>query len=71
MQYSCTEGVNYCGPVQIRHKVFLLAILVAIGGYESAFLADLVASYTFEKVRVHFHPTIYHGIYMDDGFGGV
>ena len=38
-----------------------------IGGYESVFLADLVESYLFEKARVHFHPTIYHGIYRDDG----
>ena len=40
---------------------------LAIGGYESAFLANLVASYLFEKAKAHFHPTIYHGIYRDDG----
>ena len=40
---------------------------LAIGGYESAFLADLVASYLFEKAKAHFHPTLYHGIYRDDG----
>ena len=39
---------------------------LAIGGYESAFLADLVASYLFEKAKAHFYPTIYHGIYRDD-----
>ena len=38
-----------------------------IGGYESVFLANLVTSYLFEKAKVHFHPTIYHGIYRDDG----
>ena len=32
-----------------------------------AFLADLVASYLFEKAKAHFHLTIYHGISRDDG----
>ena len=40
---------------------------LAIGGYESDFLADLVASYLFEKASPIFRPTIYHGIYRDDG----
>ena len=40
---------------------------LAIGGYESELLADLVASYLFEKAKAHFHPEIYHGIYRDDG----
>ena len=40
---------------------------LAIGGYESAVLADLVASYLFEKSKASFHPTTYHGIYIDDG----
>ena len=40
---------------------------LAIGGYESTFLADLVASYLFEKASPIFRPTIYHGIYRDDG----
>ena len=40
---------------------------LAIGGYDSAFLADLVASYLFEKASPIFRPTIYHGIYLDDG----
>ena len=39
---------------------------LAIGGYESAFLANLVASYLFEKAKTNFHPTIYHRIYRDD-----
>ena len=39
---------------------------LAIGGYESAFLADLVASYLFEKSKLNFRPTIYHGIYRYD-----
>ena len=40
---------------------------LAIGGYESAFLADLVASYLFEKSKPIFCPTIYHSIYRYDG----
>ena len=40
---------------------------LAIGGYESAFLADLVASYLLEKAKAHFYPTIYHRINRDDG----
>ena len=36
---------------------------LAIGGYESAFLADLFASYLFEKAKPIFRLTIYHGIY--------
>ena len=40
---------------------------LAIGGYESAFLADLVASYLLEMTKNHFTNTRYHGIYRDDG----
>ena len=40
---------------------------LAIGGYESAFLADLVASYLFENAKANFRPTIYQVIYRDDG----
>ena len=40
---------------------------LAIGGYESSFLADLVASYLFKKASPIFRPTIYYGIYQDDG----
>ena len=40
---------------------------LAIGGYESEFLSNLVASYLFEKATANFQPTIYHGIYRDDG----
>ena len=41
--------------------------VLAIGGYESDFLADLVAYYLFEKDKLNFCPEIYHGIYQDDG----
>jgi len=40
---------------------------LAIGGYESAFLADLVASFLLEKTNHHFENTKFHGIYRDDG----
>ena len=40
---------------------------LAIGGYESAFLVDLVASYVFEKAKAHSYQTMYHVIYRDDG----
>ena len=40
---------------------------LAIGGYESAFLADLVVSYLFEKAKPIFRPTLYYGIYWYDG----
>ena len=41
--------------------------ILVIGGYESAFLADLFASYLFEKAKSNFLLTIYHGTYRDDG----
>ena len=40
---------------------------LAIGGYESTLLANLVASYLFEKAKPIFRPKIYQGIYRDDG----
>ena len=40
---------------------------LAIGGYELEFLADLVAFYLFEKAKLNFRPSIYHGIYRDYG----
>ena len=41
---------------------------LTIGGYESAWLADLVASYILEKLAYLFEETTdYHGIYRDDG----
>ena len=38
-----------------------------IGGYESDYLADLVAYYLFEKFKALLNRTIYHGIYQGDG----
>ena len=38
-----------------------------IGGYESAFLVDLVASYLFEKCINKFKEFLWKGIYRDGG----
>ena len=40
---------------------------LAIGGYELALLAELVASYLFEINKAILNPTTYHGIYLDHG----
>ena len=41
---------------------------LAIEGYESAFLADLVASYLLEVFNNQFKEVLWRGIYSDDGF---
>jgi len=38
-----------------------------IGGYESAWLADLVAAFVLEHTTEAFKNSTYHGIYRDDG----
>ena len=40
---------------------------LTIGGYESAWLADLVAAFILEKAKSNFKKTSYYGIYRDDG----
>jgi len=40
---------------------------IAIIGYESAFLANLVAFYILKKCSNEFENTLYHGMYRDDG----
>ena len=40
---------------------------LAIGGYESAFLADFVASYLLEGTKNKFKEVLWRGIYRDDG----
>ena len=40
---------------------------LAIGSYESAFLADLVASFLFEMCEKEFEEVEEKGIYRDDG----
>ena len=40
---------------------------LAIGGYESAFLANLVAPYLIEKYKTLINRKTCHGIYQDDG----
>ena len=41
---------------------------LTIGGYESAWLADLVAAYLLEMTKEKFDNFVYHGIYRDNGF---
>ena len=40
---------------------------LAIGGYESAFLVDLVAAYLFDLCSDNFNITKFYSIYRDDG----
>jgi hypothetical protein len=40
---------------------------LTIGGYESAWLADLVGAYILANTQQHFRETIYYGLYRDDG----
>eukprot|EP00957_Ditylum_brightwellii_P043696 3313257-Ditylum_brightwellii.AAC.1 len=42
-------------------------IVLAIGAYKSAFLADIVASYVFEETEECFEKCIFRGTYRDDG----
>ena len=58
--YSGGEYYKYHGDKNEKQGL-------AIDGYESAFLADLVASYLFEKSKTLLNPKIYHGIYQHDG----
>ena len=63
MELDTIEIVNIMFPPCAFQTIKKLAI----GGYESTFLADLVASYLSGKAKANFHPKTYHGIYRDDG----
>jgi hypothetical protein len=52
---------EYDGERDIRDKG------LTIGGYESAWLADLVAAFVLENTTELFNETVYDGIYRDDG----
>jgi hypothetical protein len=41
---------------------------LTIGGYESAWLADLVGAYILDNTQHLFKETLFHGFYRDDGF---
>jgi hypothetical protein len=41
---------------------------LTIGGYESAWLADLVGAFILDNTQHLFQDTIFHGFYRDDGF---
>ena len=53
---------EYDGHKEVKDKG------LTIGGYESAWLADLVGAYILKKTKHLFNHTRYHGIYRDDGF---
>ena len=53
---------EYGGEVNVEEKG------LTIGGYESMWLADLVAAYLLENVTDIFDSTMLKGIYRDDGF---
>jgi hypothetical protein len=40
---------------------------LTIGGYESAWLADLIAAFVLENTAQFFNEAVYDGIYRDDG----
>eukprot|EP00957_Ditylum_brightwellii_P104051 7927340-Ditylum_brightwellii.AAC.1 len=42
-------------------------VALAIGAYESAFLANIVASYVFEEMEECFEECVFRGIYRDNG----
>ena len=51
---------EYDGMVDVRDRG------LTIGGYESAWLADLVISYIFENTEDLFTDSVFHGCYRDD-----
>jgi hypothetical protein len=53
---------EYGGEADVEEKG------LTIGGYESAWLADLAASYLLENAGEMFDPAVFKGIYRDDGF---
>ena len=59
--------ISFDGEYYEYHRGEREEQVLAIGVYESAFLADLVASYLFEKSKLDFLRTIYHSTYQDDG----
>jgi len=40
---------------------------LTIGGFESGFLSDLLASFLLDKLNFLFNDSIFHGLYRDDG----
>ena len=52
---------EYGGAVPVEYKG------LTIGGFESAFFADLVAAYILDNSEDIFDNSLYNGIYRDDG----
>ena len=59
--------ISFGGEYYVYHSEENKEQGLAIGGYKSEFLADLVSSYLFDNSKANFRPTIYHGIYWYDG----
>eukprot|EP00957_Ditylum_brightwellii_P027161 2053477-Ditylum_brightwellii.AAC.1 len=57
---------NYKGAAK-GDDLTIKDVTLAIGGYESVFLADLVASYLLEMMGKKFIEAQYKRIYRDDG----
>eukprot|EP00957_Ditylum_brightwellii_P198743 15148407-Ditylum_brightwellii.AAC.1 len=57
---------NYKGAAK-EDDLIVKNVALAIGGYESAFLADLVALYLLEITGKKFIKAKYKGIYRDNG----
>eukprot|EP00957_Ditylum_brightwellii_P121874 9293811-Ditylum_brightwellii.AAC.1 len=62
----CNKYFNYKGAVK-GNDLTVKDVVLAIGGYKSSFLADLVASYLFEITGKKFIEAQYKGIYRDSG----
>eukprot|EP00957_Ditylum_brightwellii_P080137 6094523-Ditylum_brightwellii.AAC.1 len=62
----CNKYFNYKGAAK-GDDLTIKDVVLAIGGYESAFLADLVASYLLEMTGRKFIEAKYKAIYRDDG----
>ena len=59
--------ISYNGEYCEYHSSEKKERRLAIDGYESDFLSDLVASYLFEKSKPLLNPKTYHDIFQDYG----
>eukprot|EP00957_Ditylum_brightwellii_P126711 9657637-Ditylum_brightwellii.AAC.1 len=65
--------VNFCNKFYVYqgaakgHDLLEEDVVLAIGGFELVFLADLVASFIFEKAASCFKSVLFWEIYRDDG----
>ena len=52
---------EYGGNIDVNNKG------LTIGGFESAFFADLVAAWILENTEEHMTDVMFDGVYRDDG----